>query len=145
MTMMMKLCDADGGDDDDDGDGDDDEKDSCGGGDGSDDGNDGTSPSIIIPFTRRFFPGTQTTTHIHAHTRKQCLIKANVLIIDDGQGIGYELKKQSSWGPTDSFHVTRRIPPSPNDSPSLPLLTWEEHGGARINGFILLDSFELVG
>lgn len=87
MAMMMKVCGADGGDDDDDGDGDDDEEDSCGGGDGSDDGHDGTSPSIIIPFTQHFFPGTQTTSHIHAHTRKQCLIKANVLIIDDGQGI----------------------------------------------------------
>ena len=44
-----------------------------------------TFPSIIISFTQHFFPNhfTHSHTHTHTHTHAQCLIKANILIIDD--------------------------------------------------------------
>ena len=94
---MTKLCDADGGDD---------EKDNCGGGDGSDDGNDGLFgfrgssshlPKHNHPLYPAFLPRNASHfTHTRTHTHKQCLIKANILITDDSQGIGYELKKHRS-------------------------------------------------
>lgn len=40
-----------------------------------------TFPSIIISFTQHFFPNHFTHSHTGTHT--QCLIKANILIIDD--------------------------------------------------------------
>ena len=84
------------GDDGSDGDdGDDDEKDNCGGGDGSDDGNNGLfgfqgSSSHLPKHNYLLYPAflpkplhTFTHTHTHTHTHAQCLIKANILIIDD--------------------------------------------------------------
>lgn len=55
-----------------------------------------TSPSIMIPFTQYFFPETQTTSHSRAHTHKQCLIKAHILITNDSQDIERKLKKHRS-------------------------------------------------
>lgn len=40
-----------------------------------------TFPSIIISFTQHCFPNHFTHSHTGTHT--QCLIKANILIIDD--------------------------------------------------------------
>ena len=42
-----------------------------------------TFPSIIISFTQHFFPNHFTHSHTDTHTDTQCLIKANILIIDD--------------------------------------------------------------
>ena len=84
-----------------------------------------TFPSIIISFTQHFFPNHFTHSHTDTHTK--CLIKANILIIDD-KALYMNLRNtgQSPGGPTDSFHVPRRIPPPLNDSPPLHLLTWDE-------------------
>ena len=42
-----------------------------------------TFPSIIISFTQHFFPNHFTHSHTDTHTDPPCLIKANILIIDD--------------------------------------------------------------
>lgn len=80
-----------------------------------------------------------------------CLIKANLLIRNE-RALDVNLRNtgQSPWGPTDSVYVTSRIPQPLNDSPSLSPLNGKDNAclrchGARISGFILLDSFELAG
>lgn len=131
MRMKIRGDDGDGDDNDDEDGGNDD----CGVGDDSDDGNDGMfgfqgSSSHFAthndPLHPVFFPKNPNHfTHVHVH--KQCLIKANLSIIND-RTLDVNLRNmgQSPSGSVDSFHVTKRIPQPLNDSPSLPLLKWEE-------------------